>query len=1297
MAENEKYPPPVFYTAPDTSGTPSVPLWSDRPDDVPDMRGTFVDRSDPESMGAPDSWSTLEMPSLYRGLLETAAFFFDVPTLIADWALEKGTSALGIDPVLSAPEGKRPVLLSDIGKKIFEAPREIETSLTGSPGMLTRGFTASPRAAQSPEERFWAEVYYLSGSGLSFPTSLAGLFGTLRAPAAKLLNDAAGRGVNSAAARNTVGKALKGPSPMQAIVQGGREYANRFTLGMGQRPVRTMVGEQFIATTAGIGMGLPEIFADDDAKILLDLGEGIGKIDVKPSLKVIASLGIPIVAMHTPTGIALAGDITKITPLLRWVTQKARVFGGSLVAGFTDKGRTDLASRIVAAMESEPGFYQEVFLPAVEAGLFRTPGASTPIRILEDGTPVPASGGLRPDTPQALRELGLDDTRIAALDASLRGRGTNLQARIAEEQRRAERLDESFEMLKSRLGVGDEAATSATIERVRASLDDEAAEALIDAMRQASTAYEALVPTLGRAEASKIAVDLIDQARLASRKIRQDLWAKELVGTEYVDTSKFGDWAARQIAEAERTGTIAPGQGLLYKIAGRKRLEALNLTKAGEPITFTKDPDLPITSDDVLENGLFDIYGDPGTITGTRVKILDLQNFRSEVGDLMRAAYRVGKDKIGSRYSAIRNHIDEELLAAKNFSDLSPENVRNIEANRLYTIDEKSRWGPNSELGRILYKGDKPLPEEFFARFLRGGPGSGARVEAWRAALNEPQRIVEGDTVTWQQSPTASLEVAGSPNVMEAEILRRFTEMVPDGRVTQKDVDRFLRQYEEAVEKFPGLKKKFNDLVGLGKAVDEMASKLTVPSRETIFNAMKQGATAEDVVTAYKQAHETLQSRRLANVASDYLGADVNARASSFLANTKPENAARAADDMVALLNADKTGKAAAGFRAALWKAMRNHSRRINPDDGSVAPGIDTPKLREKIDELRPFLSKFFDKNSMEFLDELLKGGRLQRTGTGVAAAGTPADVMSANFAQIEAVGAAGRTMGQKIFGSIGINPLVATGMGRRIAAYTFTKIGEDKIMKLVEDALRDPERAAFLLRRFRELPDWTPSPKAERLKSEVLSDPLAVAQRGATTATDRARDIGNFAGKYIKNHSLEAIERAVRFGLIPAQAGARALTVEQDWEKGAPYIYRDNKIRAYIEAMEEDRGRPDAAIKKQLYIEEMDEDRRRHAAAISSLTGAPPEAAPISPPNQRRPMTTPINRNAVPGSTLAPTPHPFLQTPQAFLQTPQASAPQGRASAQTIAGLRDVGLDLFRGKEGGIVSLPCKPRQLVG
>jgi hypothetical protein len=493
-------------------------------------------------------------------------------------------------------------------------------------------------------------------------------------------------------------------------------------------------------------------------------------------------------------------------------------------------------------------------------------------------------------------------------------------------------------------------------------------------------------------------------------------------------------------------------------------------------------------------------------------------------------------------------------------------------------------------------------------------------------------------------------------------------------------VDRFLRQYGEAVEKFPGLKEKFNDLVGLRRAVDEMASKLIVPSRETIFNAIKRGATAEDVTTAYKQGLEDLQSRRLANVASDYLGADVNARASSFIANTKPENAVRASDDMVALLSVDETGKAAAGFRAALFKAMRDYSRRIDPKDGSVIPGIDTPKLRAKIEELRPFLSKFYDKNSMEFLDELLKGGRLQETGTGIAAAGSPADVMSANFAQMEAIAAGGRTAGQKFFGFFGINPLVATGMGRRIAAYTFTKLGEDKIMKIVEDALRDPEQAALLIRRFRELPEWTPSPKAEQLKAEVLSDPLAVAQRGATTAKDRAKDVGNFVGKHIKNHSLEAIERAVRFGLLPAQALARAMTVEQDWEKGAPYIYRDNEIRAYIEAMEEDQGRP---------VEQADEP-----GGVGDQSSVPPAVPPYRSSSRRMRDTT---RGIVPASSLYGTAARPLGPPPTAQGPPP---PTGRASQKTLTDLDQWGMPFFEGtpfNKGGIVSIKRKPRQLVG
>lgn len=52
----------------------------------------------------------------------------------------------------------------------------------------------------------------------------------------------------------------------------------------------------------------------------------------------------------------------------------------------------------------------------------------------------------------------------------------------------------------------------------------------------------------------------------------------------------------------------------------------------------------------------------------------------------------------------------------------------------------------------------------------------------------------------------------------------------------------------------------------------------------------------------------------------------------------------------------------------------------------------------------------------------------------------------------------------------LGINPLVATGMGRRIAAYTFANLGEAQILKNVEDALRDPEKAANLIRRYKNL-----------------------------------------------------------------------------------------------------------------------------------------------------------------------------------------------------------------------------------
>jgi tetratricopeptide (TPR) repeat protein len=1248
----------------------------------PSFSGTYVDPEDPESSGAPPAFSSLYGPSFYKGLIEAATFLVDLPIMAVGSALSAGAEALGWDEM--AADLGRPVTLGGLAIHAFEAPARIEEAITGEPAVITSGFRATPRAARNDEERFWRDVFYISGGGISFPASLGRIFGTFRGPVSRLLQDAGGRGVNSPAANAALKTAMsaKGPSARAALVYAAQQYASRFTVGLGERKWRTLGAEQLLATSAGIGYGAPELFTDDDGRIMMDLGVSpifgdMGEVDIMPSIKILSSMGLPIALAHTPTGAALAGDKTKILPLLRWITGKGRVFAKSLVGGFTEQGQYDLAARIFNSMESEPGFLENVFLPAVESGQFLTPGTSTPIRILTDGTVIPEYGGLRPDTLQALKQLGLDDTRLAALDAALRSRGGNLQARLGEETRRSERLDETFDLLRERVRAGDEADAYNTIEIIRDNLDAEALDAIDDALAKAGEVYAALEPALGRAEASRLAVEMLDGARQESHTISRQLWDSQLIGTEFVDTSSFGDWAIDIIRETDRNLRVTPGMAVLYKLAGRQRLiDELGIGESGRPLTTddlggvkgdTAEEGL-LKPEEITENGLYDIFGEPGTLYAQPVKIETLQDFRSEIGDLSRAAYNRGDVKLGRRYNRIIDYIDDELLAAKNFEgfeDLKPENVRNIEIARGYTQIAKERFGPNSEIGRILYLGPKkPIPEEFLQKLFRSGPGSGARVELFRDALNEPQQVVQGRNVTWQRDPAATLTLGDNPNVIEAELLRRFTESVANGKVTQNNVDRFLRQYGEAIDTIEGLRSKFNDLAGLQYGVDAMTAKLTVPNREKVFAALKDGATPQDIVNARRLLLEDLTDRRLANTASDYLNADVDKAALAFI-RSDPDNAAKHVDELAALLAKDETGAAEAGFRAALWRALRDNSRRVNAD-GIVQPGINTKKFVDTIEELRPYLEKFYDRNSMEILDGLVIGGPLQRTGTGVAFAGTVGDVMGANFATVEAIGAAGRTAGQRVFGTIGINPLVATGMGKRISAYTFGKIGEEKILKIVENALRDPEKAAELIRRYRELPDWTPPPATRRLAEDVLEDPAAVARGAAGDAKDWLSRIAGFVSKYISSHSREAIERAVRFGLIPAQAESRKLDLETDYRLGPPFVYDDNRIRYQIENTPND-------------VLEIDINRALGHQPFGRRLPPPRAPAPASVLSQVNPLSAAIN------------PQTAARGQQVFGPTDPIFAAHGGYINGGAA--RGVG----RRTESGIMSIGHKPRQIVG
>jgi hypothetical protein len=108
---------------------------------------------------------------------------------------------------------------------------------------------------------------------------------------------------------------------------------------------------------------------------------------------------------------------------------------------------------------------------------------------------------------------------------------------------------------------------------------------------------------------------------------------------------------------------------------------------------------------------------------------------------------------------------------------------------------------------------------------------------------------------------------------------------------------------------------------------------------------------------------------------------------------------------------------------------------------------------------------------------------------------------------------------------------------------------------------------------------------------------------------------------------------------------------------------------------------------------------RRREAPSEAPSEAPPTPSRPISPASilsrTGLPFAHPLLQTPPP-PVPAPTPHPFLQTPQASAPQGQASTPQGQINPQTMAGLRDLGMPLFANK-GGIVSLPCKPRQLVG
>ena len=344
-------------------------------------------------------------PVFYKNLLSGLTFIPDALIKGAAWPMSLGAEALGFPE--AAAQLRNPATLGGFLHQGFEEVGEAAETLTGS----KLGFDVTPEAPTTKAEQAGQDIAALTGAGLTFAVN----------PAAwsRIMGDAGTRVMGSPYAQNLLQKGIEklfpaagpvqplttNPSAVQAFSNAATEYGKYYLKGLGTNPLTTLAKEGGLGFISGLGYSMPGYWADKNGQLNMNLGPDIGNVDILPTLKLMGSMGLPVALSMTPTGIALGGG-SKAKAFVGDIWKKATNLSKQLTAGMTEKGQRNLASRIFVDMSSNPAAMENLFLPAVRAGTFVSPKTTTPIRLLEDGTIIPATGGINVDTLQALRALG---------------------------------------------------------------------------------------------------------------------------------------------------------------------------------------------------------------------------------------------------------------------------------------------------------------------------------------------------------------------------------------------------------------------------------------------------------------------------------------------------------------------------------------------------------------------------------------------------------------------------------------------------------------------------------------------------------------------------------------------------------------------------------------------------------------------------------------------------------------------------------------------------------------------------
>jgi len=494
------------------------------------------------------------------------------------------------------------------------------------------------------------------------------------------------RTAQGVAARNVLSKYYSAPEAfIDAMLQYGRTYVTRPTVGR----------ELGMGILMGVGHATPNFMDNANEQMPLNLGEGIGVVDIKPTMQMMLSLGFPILGAARSPATYLEGLGPASKKLIRKFWEKGADFTGRAFQGFHPQGRQDMLARIFKTVSTDMTWpprdpsqrtgesTAELFLKAVDEGFFAGSTSNfTPIVRLPNGSWGPASAGLSPDFLQALREMpgGVNDLGLAALEKAIAAKPRVERSRIQRQEEIDATINRTIGEFKNRLGNADPDEAYDFLTQARTTLRESSEEQVRIKAEQALKAYEDLLPVVGREPASLVARKMVEVARKSATKTERELWSPEVLGVHNISNTKvIGNWARDVINAAERsTRETLPSE--YYRLAGVKRLNEIGIGQAGKPLTKrdipagVRDEDGNLLADNletIPDNGMYDLFPTEGMAPGTSpamrpVSILDIQIYRSNLGDKMVRAYRSNRPKLGHFYSDIRTFITDDVLTEAN-------------------------------------------------------------------------------------------------------------------------------------------------------------------------------------------------------------------------------------------------------------------------------------------------------------------------------------------------------------------------------------------------------------------------------------------------------------------------------------------------------------------------------------------------------------------------------------------------------------------------------------------------------